>query len=144
MRPARGRVRGFTLVELLVSAAVFAAVIVALLGALVAAAAVAEESRQLTQAVQDARTVLERIRDDVQASTDITTFAATSPASTYEAWVSDQQAAGTEFTALTGETVTVTYGAAGSDPLPVTVTVNWEERSGRARSTTLHTEVTRR
>lgn len=142
MRQSRGP--GFTLVELLMAAAVFAAVIVALLGALVAAAAVAEESRQLTQAVQDARTVLERIRDDVQASTDITTFAAASPAATYSTWVSDQQAAGTEFTALTGETVTVTYGAAGSDPLDVTVTVNWEGRGGRARSTTLHTQMTLR
>lgn len=142
MRPSQRA--GFTLVELLISAAVFSAVIVALLGAFVAAAAVAEESRQLTQAVQDARTVLERIRDDVQASTDITTFASASPPVTYSTWVSDQQAAGTEFTALTGETVTVAYGAAGSDPLDVTVTVDWEGRGGRARSTTLHTQMTLR
>jgi type II secretory pathway pseudopilin PulG len=140
----RGRHAGFTLVELLVSAALFATVIVALLSALVSAAALTEESKNLTQAVDDARTVLERIRDDVQASADITAFAAAFPASTYEDWAADQQVAGTGFTGLTEEAVTVTYGAAGDDPLEVTVVVAWTGRAGRAQSTTLQTEMTRR
>ena len=140
----RDRRAGFTLVELLVSAALFATVIVALLSALVAAAALTEESKNLTQAVDDARTVLERIRDDVQASADITAFAAAFPASTYEDWVVDQQAAGAEFTGLPEEAVTVTYGAAGDDPLDVTVAVAWAGRAGPGPSTTLQTEMTRR
>ena len=135
---------GFTLVEVMVAIAIVTTVLVALLCALGAAAALTENARELTQAMEDGRTVLERIRGDVQASADITTFAANYPEATYEDWVAAQQAAETGFASLDSEAVSVEYGAAGDDPLGTAVTVAWQARGGRARSVTLQTQMTRR
>lgn len=141
--------RGFTFMELVVAMFVFTTAALAIIGALLAAQALAEGSRNLTSAVTDARTVLERIRRDVQASPDVATFAdpAASPeyeAADYEAWVGSQQVAGTGFLNLTNEQVDVAYGNPGGDPLDVTVTVTWTERGGRQRTATLQTQMTRR
>lgn len=133
-----------TLVEVVVATALFATVVLVILGAFLACSVLTEQAKNLTQAVADARSVLERIRHDVQASTDIAAFPVGTPASTYEDWVANQQAAGAAFVGLTAEAVTVVYGTAGDDPLDVTVTVNWEERGGRARSTALQTQMTKR
>ena len=118
------------------------AVVVAL--AFVSAEVLTESARNLTQAVEDGRSVIEKIRDDLQASGDLSTFITTYPESTYEDWVTDQQTSETGFDSLTDEAVDVTYGDSADDPLPITVVVSWQEHGGRARSTTIETEMTRR
>lgn len=140
----RSRNRGFTLIEIVATTLILAIVILAVLAAFVAASSLAEGSKNLTQALEDARTVLERIRSDVQTSPDIPAFVANFPETLYEDWVVDQQAIGTEFVNLGEETIDVTYGDLGGDPLGVTVAVTWTERGGRQRTTSLQTQMTRR
>lgn len=135
---------GFTLVELMIAVLIFASAVVIMLLAFVSAEALTESSRNLTQAVEDAQTVMERIRDDLQSSADPEAFVAAFPESTYEDWVIDQQNGDTQFNDLTNEAVEVTYGDAGEDPLPISVEISWEERGGRQRSTVIETQMTRR
>ncbi|MBI4313225.1 MAG: prepilin-type N-terminal cleavage/methylation domain-containing protein [Candidatus Omnitrophica bacterium] len=136
--------RGFTLVELMIAMLIFVTTAVVVALAFVAAEAMTESSRNLTQAVEDGRSVLERIRDDVQSSADIGAFMAAFPETTYEDWVTDQQENETGFSDLTNEAVDVTYGDPGDDPLSISVAVSWQEHGGRARTTTLETQMTRR
>ena len=143
-RSQRSRARGFTLVEVMISMAVLAVTILGVLMMLMAAEALSEDSKNLTQAVEDARSIMERIRKDVETNADMATFVTNYPESLYEDWVTDQQAAATEFVNLDGEAVDVTLGDAGDDPLDVTVTVSWNARGGRARSTMLQTQITNR
>ena len=136
--------RGFTLVEITISMGIFAVAIIGVLLMLVAAQAMEQEAKNMTQAVQDARTILERIRLDVEVNANMTTFADAYPASTYEGWVTNQQAAETEFVNLQDEVVDVTFANPGADPLDVTVEVGWTDRGGRQRSTTLQTQMSYR
>ena len=140
----RSRARGFTLIEVMIAMAVLAVTILGVLMMLMAAEALSEDSKNLTTAVEDARSIMERVRKDVETNADMSTFVTNYPDSSYEDWVTDQQAAGTEFVNLDGEAVDVTLGNVGDDPLDVTVTVSWNDRGGRVRSTTLQTQITNR
>lgn len=135
---------GFTLIEVVLAAAIFAVAVLGVFGAFLGASALTEGSRNLTQAVEDARTVMDRMRSDLQSSTDVATFVANFPTTTYETWFENQQTAEAAFTNLGDEAVDVTYGDATDDPLEVTVEITWQERGGRERSTTLQTQMTRR
>lgn len=134
---------GFTLIEVVLAAAIFAIAVLGVFAAFLGASSLTEGSRNLTHAVEDARTIMERIRTDLQTSADVATFVADFPDTTYEQWVTDQQAAETAFMSLEDEAVDVAFGDADDDPLAVTVAVSWLER-GRARSTSLQTQMTRR
>ena len=143
-RLATSPCRGFTLIEVMIAMAVLAVTILGVLMMLMAAEALSEDSKNLTTAVEDARSIMERVRKDVETNADMSTFVTNYPDSSYEDWVTDQQAAGTEFVSLNGEAVDVTLGNAGDDPLDVTVTVSWNDHGGRVRSTTLQTQMTNR
>ena len=127
---------GFTLVEILVSMLVFTVAVLAIIGVYVSIAQLNEGSRTLMTAANDARAVLEAIREDSDIG-GLTQVKAKWP-----------NAVVIQRTALPGETATVCYGncaspTLGADPLPVTVRVDWPER-GRTRSVTVDTLVTQR
>ena len=131
--------RGFTLIEVMMAVAIFAGALVAFAGFYLTTARLAESSRNMTQAMNDARTILETIRDTAQSGgltggTGVTgVFPAGTPiaAPTGVPW------------SLTSETLSASYSSPAADPLPVTVLVSWTEW-GRARTALVDTMVTRR
>lgn len=129
---------GFTLVEVLMTMVIFAACAGAFTAFYVTVGRMAESSRNLTQAMNDGRTLLERMRDTAQAA------GLTGAAGVTAVYTQGQNLAGAlGLTSLTNENITVTYANAGADPLPVNVRVQWQE-FGRNRSAQVDTLVTRR
>lgn len=131
----KGRL-GFTFMEILMSMLVFTISILALIGLYVTVAQLNESSRNLMQAVNDARAVLEAVREDSNSGLN------TVMAKNWTSW-----SATNGLTSLRSEAVAVRWpgwpAISTSDPLPVTCTVSWEERT-RNRSITVDTLVTRR
>jgi prepilin-type N-terminal cleavage/methylation domain-containing protein len=123
---------GFTMIEVMVAMTVFVIAIVALMGVYLGIAALSESSRNLTQAMADARVVLEGLRDTSGGGLAAVT------GTDWTAWAENNG-----LTSLRDEAVTVTYADPAADPLSVTIQVTWEERQ-RARAATLNTLVTRR
>jgi prepilin-type N-terminal cleavage/methylation domain-containing protein len=124
--------KGFTLVEIMMSMLVFAISMIALAGFYISTARLNESSRNLTQAINDARVVSEAIRDTSTAGLAAVT------ATNWTNW-----ATANSLTSLSNEAIAVTYGALNADPLQVQIRVNWLER-GRAKTTAIDTLVTQR
>ena len=150
MRNRRG---GFTLVEVMISMGIFAGTMGAFAGYYAATAQLKEAGRNLTQAMTDARTVLEGIRSATQTSAGVWQTGVTTafPEGASIAPPTGLLGLGAPWT-LTSEVVTVSYADPATgvsvllpppDPLPVTVTVTWSDR-GRPRSVLLRTLMTRR
>ena len=129
---------GFTLIEVMISMLIFATAMVAFSTLYLTTARLNEASRNLTQAVNDGRVLMEAMRDRAQ-SVGVTGVGGVT--ATYPQGTNLGQALG--LTSLVNETVTATYTNPNADPLPVTVQVNWQE-SGRNRSVALNTLLTRR
>lgn len=119
--------KGLTLLELVIGVAIFIVAIVSLLGAYMGALTMSEGSRNLNTAINDATRVIEEMRNIPFASITLTNWTT---------WASNNGA-----NTLEDETITTTYQ--GTDPLTVTVTVNWTEK-GRQRNTALVTAITQR
>lgn len=126
--------KGFTLIEVMITAAVVVFVLVGFMGTNSAMQQATDSSFERTLALQDANQVIERIR----------TAAATGtfPANAVTAFPDNGTVAG--FTSLTGETVTVTYGNATANPLDVRIQIQWLENGRRAVRAHLRTLVTQR
>lgn len=124
--------RGFTLVEVLMAMLVFVVAVVALLMLYIGVSSLRESSRNMAQAMADARTVLEEIREASGASLAGVT------GTDWTGWASDNN-----LTSLPDEVVTVEYADEAADPLDITVQVDWTER-GRARTAVVETLVTQR
>ncbi len=123
---------GFTLIEVLVGMAVFVTALVVLLGIYTGIAALRESGRNTTQAVADARAVLEAMRD--RSSTGLSNVTAQD----WTQWAEDNG-----LTSLDSEVITVDYVDTSADPLEITVQVDWVERV-RERSMTISTLMTQR
>lgn len=109
---------GFTLIELMIAAAVVVIAFTGLLAMYIVCLNLAEEAHSLTVAVYDASKIMERIRvtnfDDI-ATTDWTAWAA----------------GGGGCNTLTDEAITVSFS--GTNPLQATILVSWKDRQ-RPRS----------
>ncbi len=123
--------RGFTFIEILFAVAIVIPVLLGIIGVTVYSLRVTDSARMITTAVQDAHTVIERIRNI--SGNGLSQVTATYP--------SGQAVAG--FNNLTAEQIVVTYPNAAADPLAVTVTVTWSDQN-RNMSRSLWTQVTRR
>jgi prepilin-type N-terminal cleavage/methylation domain-containing protein len=126
--------KGFTLIELMVSLFI---IVVGLLGIILAniyTQRTSDGTYEKMVAVQDAHRVLEMMRSASKTGT--------FPANVTSAFPQGAAVAG--FTNLSTERVTVTYSDALGDPLDVTVTTSWRERGMRNTSTQLRTLLTQR
>ena len=124
--------QGFTLPELLLSAAILSYSLSVILLTFTSTIALNEASRNLTTAVSHGEYVLENIRN-----TSFGTIAANISSGT---WNWDTAAITTKgLTALKSEAIAVASN--GSSLLNVTVTVSWNDLNGRARSRTLQTSI---
>ncbi len=133
--------RGVTLVEVLMAMVIFAGCLGAFTVFYAAMGRLAESSRNLMQAMNDARTVLEAMRNTAQSEG--LTGVTTGVTGRYPA--GQNLAPGFGFAALRNETVTATYANPAADPLPVTVAVDWDEAGGQNRDPIrVDTLVTRR
>ena len=133
------RVSSFTLVELVIGAAVLAIAIAALLGAWLGQLTLNEHARNLTWAMNDANRVMERLR---QLNTGCTSPTSTVPAgagcddgtcNSWDEWLNSTVAAGSgggksvQPSPTTNELVLVQQ-TAGPDPLQITVAICWRHR----------------
>lgn len=123
--------KGFTLPELMFSICITIPVLFGIIGVTYYTLRAGETSRNVMKALQDAHTVIERIRNvsNTSLSQVVTTFP------------NGQAVSG--FSNLTSEQVVVSYANTAADPLAVTVTVNWTDQ-GRTLTRALTTEVTHR
>lgn len=122
--------KGFTLAEIILAAAILAFTLVSLLALFVSCMLLNDASRNLTQAAGHAQFVMEDIRD--------TAFSNIAPKINSGDWDWDISAiTGQGLSGLRSENIDAQ--ASGSDPLDVTVTVSWQDRSGRNRQMELET-----
>lgn len=129
--------QAFTLIEILISVTVLSIVLLAMISGYVGCLTINEISRNTTVASEDARQVVEQMRSlAVDSLSDII-------AVNWTTW-----AAGNGLTSLDSELITVTYtdrdgsgDPLDDDPLEVTVTVSWQDRT-RARSLNLVSLIT--
>lgn len=128
--------RGFTLLELMIGAAVLIIALVTLIAAYVGCFTLNESARNLTIAINDGQSVMEEIRDRNN------TFNITQE--DWTNWASQDPPNGGGCNSLDNESIIVTYpSGTGASPLEILVTVNWTEK-GRSRSTQLTTLLTER
>jgi len=113
--------KGFTLLEVAIASGILTVAILGLLTGLQTPFILNDSAKETTIALKDAARVLEEIR--ITNFSDITTTN----------WTSWAQSNG--LTHLTNEVVTVT--TTGTDPLSITVEVQWDSRAGQRPSRTV-------
>ena len=124
---------GFTLVELLLAAAILAYALSAILASFINTVALNETSRNLSTATTHAEYVLEEIRN--------TTFASIATNINAGNWNwNTATISGNGLTALNNESIAVTVS--GTTLLDVIVTVTWRDLKSRVRTQNLRTLIT--
>ena len=135
-----GLVWGFTLVELLVGVVILIMAITALLGAFIGQTVLNEHHRNLSWAMNDARQVMERLRQLNIGCGTPTALASALPVAecggaacaSWDAWVASASGGGGKSiqpTPAVNELVTVSNPNPGGDPLQVAVAVCWRHRN---------------
>ncbi len=133
---------GFTLLELMIAVAILIIGIIGILAVFAYCYGLNETSRNITQAANDGRAVFEAMRDESAGG--ISNVANTN----WNLWAkgTNPTASGKtnsmSLTSLTQEDITTDIS--GSDPLQITLTVNWLERGGRQGQIQLVTLMTER
>ena len=125
---------GFTLIEVMITMVVMAAALLSVLTANAMVSQTSEGAYQRLVAIQDVNQIIERMRN--------TAATGTFPGNVTAVYPNGGTVAG--FTSLTNETVTVAYVSAVTNPLNVTVTVNYLENGRRAANTALRSIITQR
>lgn len=135
---------GFTLIEMSVAILLLAVGMVALWSAILSGLMLVESGRNVAQASEDARTVLEEVRRLAGANLNQVT------STNWGNWAANPNGGNltdpnfrTTPPPLANETVTVTFIDPADDPLIATVTVAWVEKA-RPKSASVTALVTRR
>ncbi len=116
--------RAFTLMELMIGAAVLAIALLGLLGVFTGCFGLNESAGNLTIAISHARCVMEEIRDRNIPS--IVT------AEDWTAWAQADPPAGGGCNSLDGESINVSYPSGiAANPLEIVITVCWREKGSR-------------
>jgi prepilin-type N-terminal cleavage/methylation domain-containing protein len=123
---------GFTMVEMLMTAAILGYALSVVLAGYVNNVALDEASRNLSSAVSHAEFVLEDIRN--------ASFGSVATNITGGNWNWNTSTVTTKgLTALNSESIAAT--SSGTNPLDITVTVTWNDTHGRSRSRALKTTI---
>lgn len=128
--------RGFTLSELLLAAAILVFVLAGLLALFINCLLLNEANRNLSAATTHAQYIMEQIKD--AAETDFTPLAANINSGNWDLNASQIGSSPYNLTALSNENIDTAVSQSGN-PLGVSVTVQWDDRPGRSRSTQLDT-----
>ena len=131
MKTAR-KARGFSLMEVLFAMVIFVALVGGMGRFFLGTGNLNEGSRNLTRAMEDARTVCEAIRNTSMGGLAAVT------AVNWAAWATQNG-----LTTLPNQQVTVTFTNPAANPLPVRVVVSWQDRR-HPRTATVETLVTQR
>ena len=126
--------KGFTILEIALSIAIIVISILAIIGLFLTYFVLIETSTNTTIAVSDAQAVLEAMRNTEP-------FTSESVIANYPQGVN--LAPIFNFNKLTNETAFVSYGSLSADPLQITITINWRDRT-RDRTENLMTLMTQR
>lgn len=126
---------GYTLVEMLIAAAIMAIVLSGLLVASIQNMSLDQTSRNFTTVTSHAEAVLEEVRNDVfdNVAADITGGKWN--------WNADNDFTQRNMERLNGESITTTYATVNAVLLNVTVTASWNDARQRAQSAAFRTYV---
>jgi prepilin-type N-terminal cleavage/methylation domain-containing protein len=128
LRPAIG----FTLPELLMTAAILSYSLSVVLATYTNSIALNETSRNLTTAVSHGQVILENIRN--------ATFSGVATSISGGTWNwNTATVTSNGLTALNGESIAVS--SSGTNPLDITVTVSWNDLNNRSRTRVLQTTI---
>ncbi len=126
--------KGFTLVEVMITAFVVVTILVGFLGSATAIQSANQAAYERNIALQDANQVIEQLRN--------TAATGTFPSNVTTAYPNGGTVAG--YTSLTNEAVRVTYASTTANPLDVRVTVSYSENGNRTMSVSLRSYITQR
>lgn len=128
----RKKEKGFTLIEVMITAVVVAVVVLGFLGSATALQSANRAAFERTIALQDANQVIEAMRNTAATGT-----FPSNVTSVYSGTVSG-------YSNLPSESVSVSYASPTANPLDVTVTVSYNENSVRPTSASIRTYMTQR
>lgn len=132
------RVRGASLIEILLALAVFVTATAGIIGSYLAMHDLAEHATKNMRAVSDLQAIAERIASTTFQSITTDFPNGVANANGYQAIVSGQTGGVPNPFALPSESIIITYPSQTADRLEIVVTVNWTHGL-RARSTMLST-----
>lgn len=128
--------RGFTLSELLLSAAILVFVLAGLLALFINCMILNEANRNLSIATTHAQYIMENIKD--AADTDFSQLESAINNGAWDLDASEIQSDPYNLTALSNESIDTNVTGSGN-PLGIAVIVQWNDRGQRSRSTELDT-----